>query len=271
MPNLFCAFGVWLSWSVIAVKIQQMHDQDPSVYTFDDFGSPTGAAYRRLLGSLPSVAGLSGGIMRICNSYMVQVSGGRTVAASGSFVLALPMILCAAELNNPNVHFSFLLVCAVLSGVGGGVFASSMSNMSFLCKLYTWFGKGSFLVWYERVMQNNTILYYRVLTALTVLLRHFYFHFYRPQGPTRIQFGDEWWIGKSRSERFSIGLARTHVVVCGIGGDFQDYRRMAQSCWMVLVAPEYIVGLCCLCLDVQHARTRKSCRSFAQQGLSKSI
>jgi nitrate/nitrite transporter NarK len=29
MPNLFCAFGVWLSWSIIAVKIQQMHDRDP--------------------------------------------------------------------------------------------------------------------------------------------------------------------------------------------------------------------------------------------------
>lgn len=29
MPNLFCAFGVWLSWSIIAVKIQQMNDRDP--------------------------------------------------------------------------------------------------------------------------------------------------------------------------------------------------------------------------------------------------
>lgn len=43
IPNLTCAFGVWLVWSVIATKIQKMHDEDPNVYPFEDWGSPTGS------------------------------------------------------------------------------------------------------------------------------------------------------------------------------------------------------------------------------------
>lgn len=38
IPNLLCAFGVWLVWSVIATKIQKMHDADPNVYPFADWG-----------------------------------------------------------------------------------------------------------------------------------------------------------------------------------------------------------------------------------------
>ena len=43
IPNLTCGFGVWLVWSVIVNKIQLMHDEDPDVYPFQDWGSPTGA------------------------------------------------------------------------------------------------------------------------------------------------------------------------------------------------------------------------------------
>jgi hypothetical protein len=63
VPNLFCAFGVWLVWSVISSKIQLMHDKDPNVYPFEDWGSPKGADYNVLLYALPAVAGLSGGPM----------------------------------------------------------------------------------------------------------------------------------------------------------------------------------------------------------------
>lgn len=42
IPNLTCAFGVWLVWSVLASKIQLMHDADPNVYPFSDWGSPQG-------------------------------------------------------------------------------------------------------------------------------------------------------------------------------------------------------------------------------------
>ena len=37
MPNLALGFGVWLMWSVICAKIQQVHTDDPSVYYFKEF------------------------------------------------------------------------------------------------------------------------------------------------------------------------------------------------------------------------------------------
>ena len=132
MPNLFCAFGVWLSWSIIVVKMQQMHDVDPTVYAFEDWGAPTGDAYKALLSTLPAVAGLSGGMQRICNSILTNLCGGRNVVYSNSVLLMVPMIMAAAGLGDPDISFTYCLVMAVLSGVGGGAFASSMSNMSVL-------------------------------------------------------------------------------------------------------------------------------------------
>mmetsp|Transcript_4597 Transcript_4597/g.6532 ORF Transcript_4597/g.6532 Transcript_4597/m.6532 type:complete len:511 (-) Transcript_4597:523-2055(-) len=109
-----------------------MHDEDSGLYPFSDFGSPTGKEYKALLYTLPAIAGLSGGTLRIPNSFMTQISGGRNVVYNTSILLMIPMIMISAGLKNKDVPFTFLLVCAVLSGVGGGAFASSMSNMSFL-------------------------------------------------------------------------------------------------------------------------------------------
>ena len=132
MLNLFCGFGVWLSWSVIASKIQLMHDEDPNVYPFQDWGSPTGSDYNVLLYTLPAVAGLSGGTMRIANSFLTQIVGGRNVVYHTSLVLMAAMILTASALKSSTTPFNLLLVAAWLSGSGGGAFASSMSNISFL-------------------------------------------------------------------------------------------------------------------------------------------
>jgi len=131
IPNLTCGFGVWLVWSVIATKIQKMHDQDPNVYPFQDWGSPQGREYRSVLFLLPGVAGLSGGTLRIPNSFLTQVGGGRNVVYSTSILLCIPMLLAGIALSNPNTPFNVLLAAALLSGVGGGAFASSMSNISF--------------------------------------------------------------------------------------------------------------------------------------------
>lgn len=131
IPNLTCAFGVWLVWSVIATKIQKMHDEDPNVYPFQDWGSPTGADYKATLFLLPAVAGLSGGTMRIPNSFLTQVAGGRNVVYSTTIILCIPMIMAGIALADSNCSFIVLLIAAMLSGAGGGAFASSMSNISF--------------------------------------------------------------------------------------------------------------------------------------------
>jgi len=131
IPNLTCGFGVWLVWSVLASKIQLMHDEDPTVYPFSDWGSPGPTEYKTLLYTLPAVAGLSGGTLRIPNSFMTQVSGGRNVVYSTSVLLCIPMILVGFAMSNSDCPFNLLIAAALLSGVGGGSFASSMSNISF--------------------------------------------------------------------------------------------------------------------------------------------
>jgi NNP family nitrate/nitrite transporter-like MFS transporter len=118
-------------WSVITSKIQLVHDKDPDVYHFPDWDSPTGKEYRSVLYLLPAVAGISGGTLRIPNSFMTQCSGGRNVVYNTSLLLALPMLIAGIALKDPDVPFNLLLTCSLLSGVGGGAFASSMSNISF--------------------------------------------------------------------------------------------------------------------------------------------
>ncbi|CAB9523548.1 Probable nitrate/nitrite antiporter NarK2 [Seminavis robusta] len=131
IPNLTCSFGVWLVWSVIATRIQKMHDADPEVYPFQDWESPQGKDYKALLFLLPAIAGLSGGTLRIPNSFLTQVAGGRNVVYSTSVILCIPMIISGIALGNPRCPFNLLIVCSLLSGAGGGAFASSMSNISF--------------------------------------------------------------------------------------------------------------------------------------------
>ena len=131
VPNLLCGFGVWLVWSVIATKIQKMHDVDSNVYPFQDWGSPQGKQYRSILFLLPAIAGLSGATLRIPNSFLTQVAGGRNVVYSTTILLCIPMLMAGIALQNPNCPFNLLCAASLLSGVGGGAFASSMSNISF--------------------------------------------------------------------------------------------------------------------------------------------
>lgn len=108
-----------------------MHDADVNVYPFQDWGYPEGKAYRSTLFLLPGVAGLAGGTLRIPNAFLTQVGGGRNVVYSTSILLCIPMLMVGIGLQNPNCPFNLLIAAAVLSGVGGGAFASSMSNISF--------------------------------------------------------------------------------------------------------------------------------------------
>ena len=116
---------------VIATKIQKMHDADANVYPFQDWGSPEGKKYRSTLFLLPGIAGLAGGTLRIPNSFLTQVGGGRNVVYSTTILLCVPMLMAGIALTDPNCPFNLLIAAALLSGVGGGAFASSMSNISF--------------------------------------------------------------------------------------------------------------------------------------------
>ena len=134
IPNLLCAFAVWLYWGMVAKFIQKLHFANPELFdfTFRNGGeSYDGDGYRALMFTLPAVAGLAGATLRIPNSFMIAICGGRNVKFMTTALLLLPAIGAGIALQNPETPFVTFIMLAALSGVGGGAFASSMSNISF--------------------------------------------------------------------------------------------------------------------------------------------
>jgi NNP family nitrate/nitrite transporter-like MFS transporter len=136
IPNLLCGFSVWLMWGMIAKTIRRIHQGNPELFnfTFGNDGQPYGddlSGYAAVLLTLPAVAGLVGATMRIPNSFMIAICGGRNVKFMTTLLLILPALGAGIALQNPDVDFMTLVFLAAMSGVGGGAFASSMSNISF--------------------------------------------------------------------------------------------------------------------------------------------
>ncbi|MCB2212274.1 antiporter [bacterium] len=115
VPSLLCAFAVWLFWSIIIVQMDNL-----------GFSFSTSQLY-----TLPAIAGLAGATLRIPNSFLIGISGGRIVIAVTTGLLLLPAFGTGMALPDPTTPFTTFAVLAALSGIGGGNFASSMSNISF--------------------------------------------------------------------------------------------------------------------------------------------
>jgi NNP family nitrate/nitrite transporter-like MFS transporter len=114
VPSLLCAFAVWMFWSILTVRMK-------------DVGFPFTDAQ---LFTLISIAGLSGATLRIPNSFMVALAGGRNVVALTTALLLAPALGAGIALQSLATPFSTFVILAVLSGVGGGNFSSSMSNIN---------------------------------------------------------------------------------------------------------------------------------------------
>jgi MFS transporter, NNP family, nitrate/nitrite transporter len=135
IPNLLLGFAVWIYWGMVAKYIQQLHfGSGGALFDFTFMNNGLGLddpGYRALLFTLPAVAGLSGATLRIPNSFMIAISGGRNVKFMTSLLLIAPALSTGIALQDSNTPFWIFIVLAALSGVGGGAFASSMSNISF--------------------------------------------------------------------------------------------------------------------------------------------
>ena len=115
IPCLLFAFAIWLYWSIIIVQMENL-------------GFPFSTAQ---LYTLPAIAGLVGATLRIPNSFMIAISGGRNVIAVTTALLIVPAAGVGVALQNPETDYAMFAALAALSGIGGGAFASSMSNISF--------------------------------------------------------------------------------------------------------------------------------------------
>ncbi len=115
IPALFLAFAVWMVWSVVVVTL-------PSVgFRFD-------ANQLFWLAALP---GLAGATLRIFYSFMVPIFGGRKWTTISTASLLIPAVGMGFAVRDPDTSYATFLVLALLCGLGGGNFASSMSNISF--------------------------------------------------------------------------------------------------------------------------------------------
>ena len=115
IPALLLAFSVWMVWSVVVARL-------PAIgFEFTD-------AQLFWLAALP---GLSGATLRIFYSFMVPIFGGRLWTTLSTASLLLPAMGIGYAVQNPETPYLIFLVLALLCGLGGGNFASSMANISF--------------------------------------------------------------------------------------------------------------------------------------------
>ncbi|MEG9884724.1 MAG: antiporter [Hyphomicrobiales bacterium] len=115
IPALLCGFAVWLYWGIITVQMLNLGFA---------FSAPD-------LFSLTAIAGLSGATLRIPSAFLVRLAGGRNTIFLTTLLLILPALGTGIALQDPDTPLWRFQLLALLSGLGGGNFASSMSNISF--------------------------------------------------------------------------------------------------------------------------------------------
>ena len=114
IPALLCGFAVWGMWGIITVQMMNL-------------GYPFSQAE---LFTLTAIAGLAGATMRIPASFLIRLAGGRNTIFLTTAMLLAPAIGTGIVLQHPEWPLWSFQLMALWCGVGGGNFASSMSNIS---------------------------------------------------------------------------------------------------------------------------------------------
>ena len=116
IPSLLCGFAIWVMWSIITVQM---------------LNTGYGGFDQSQLFTLTAIAGLSGATLRIPSTFFIRLAGGKNSIFITTLLLILPAAGVGIALSNPHTPFWHFQILALLSGIGGGNFASSMSNISF--------------------------------------------------------------------------------------------------------------------------------------------
>ena len=114
VPSLLCGFAVWGMWGIITVQMLNL-------------GFPFTQAE---LFTLTAIAGLAGATMRIPASFLIRLAGGRNTIFLTTAMLLAPAIGTGIVLQHKDWPLWAFQLMALWCGVGGGNFASSMSNIS---------------------------------------------------------------------------------------------------------------------------------------------
>src|SRR4051812_31480563 len=105
-------FSIWSLWSVMVLFMGPEYGVDPAGKFF--------------LVAMPT---LVGGILRVPYTFAVARFGGRHWTIISAAMLLVPSVV-AAVVMEPGTSYTTFMVVAALTGVGGGNFASSMTNIN---------------------------------------------------------------------------------------------------------------------------------------------
>ncbi|MFA7585271.1 MAG: MFS transporter [Novosphingobium sp.] len=112
---LLLSFAVWMVWSVVVARL-------PAI----GFAFSTDQLFW-----LAAVPGISGATLRIFYAFLVPVFGGRLWTTLSTASLLIPAFGIGYAVQNPETPYLIFLTLALLCGLGGGNFASSVANISF--------------------------------------------------------------------------------------------------------------------------------------------
>ncbi|WBO65963.1 nitrate/nitrite transporter [Streptomyces camelliae] len=105
-------FSVWTLWSVLVLFMGPKYGLTPA----DKF-------------LLTSMVTLVGAVVRVPYTFAVAVFGGRNWTIISASLLLVPTVAAYAVMK-PGTSFNTFLLIGLLAGIGGGNFASSMTNIN---------------------------------------------------------------------------------------------------------------------------------------------
>ncbi len=105
-------FSVWTLWSVLVLFMGPEYGLTPA----DKF-------------LLTSVVTLVGAVVRVPYTFAVAIFGGRNWTIVSAGLLLVPTV-AAFTVMEPGTSFSTFLLVGMVAGIGGGNFASSMTNIN---------------------------------------------------------------------------------------------------------------------------------------------
>lgn len=114
IPSLLLGFALWMMWGIITVQMLNL-------------GFPFS---KDELFTLTAIAGLGGATLRIPASFFIRIAGGRNTIFLTTALLMIPAIGTGLALQDKTTPLWVFQLMALLSGIGGGNFACSMSNIT---------------------------------------------------------------------------------------------------------------------------------------------
>ncbi len=114
VPSLLNGFAVWLMWGIITVQMLNL-------------GFPFKPEE---LFTLTAISGLAGATLRIPASFFIRIAGGRNTVFLTTALLMIPAVGTGFALQDKTTPLWVFQFWALLSGIGGGNFACSMSNIN---------------------------------------------------------------------------------------------------------------------------------------------